>query len=358
MDTVLESARGLIRASAPHRAIHLLEPYSARPEAARLLAAAYRRDARYADCVRLVDAGPACVQMLYEKAMSLAQLSDGPAALAAFDAVLQRDPDRAAAWFGSHGPALELEGIDAALDRLGRASACPGANGKYRAHAYALLRLSGAGDRARRLFDRDLAAHPRRRALADGVDALLPALDCGVRLFGLSASLLGHALDRADRPGLVLEFGVRRGTSIRHLAALSGQQVHGFDSFEGLPEDWGGEQGGVLTTEAELPEVPDNVRLHPGWFSDTVAPFLAAHPQPVRLANIDSDIYSSACQVLSALAPRIGPGTVLVFDEFIGNRTWADDEYRAFAEFIDRHPMSWRVIAVGPATKQVAIRIL
>jgi len=148
---------------------------------------------------------------------------------------------------------------------------------------------------------------------------------------------------------------VRRGTSITVLAGVAGQQVYGFDSFEGLPQSWGSEPAGVLTTGAALPEVPANVSLHAGWFEDILEPFLAAHPGPVRLVNVDSDIYSSARFVLSRLKDRIVPGTVLVFDEFIGNRTWAEDEFKAFAEFVAETGVAWRVIALAPFTKQVAV---
>ena len=357
MDEILNAATRLIKTSRWHHAILLLEPLSADPRAAAMLAAAYRRDARYEECIRLAQACEPQVQILYEKAMSHLALSDGVAALAAFDAVLALDPNRAAAWFGSHGAALESNGVDDALTRLNRASSCHGANGKYFSYAYALATLVGRTEQARALFDQTLAAFPRRRALADGIDALTGHLAPQTRLFGLSASLLRHALAEARRPGLVLEFGVRRGTSIRHLAAAADQEVHGFDSFEGLPEDWGGESGGVLSTQADLPSVPDNVRLHAGWFADTLPGFLARHGGPVRLANIDSDLYSSARYVLFQLAPYLVPGSVLVFDEFIGNRTWADDEYKAFAEFVEAYPCRWQVMAVSPATKQVAVRL-
>jgi hypothetical protein len=156
---------------------------------------------------------------------------------------------------------------------------------------------------------------------------------------------------------MVLEFGVRRGTSITVLAGVAGQEVHGFDSFEGLPQSWQNEPAGVLTTGAALPPVPANVRLHAGWFEDTLDPFLAAHPGPVRLVNVDSDIYASARFVLDRLRDRIRPGSVLVFDEFIGNRTWADDEFKAFGEFVAETGVGWRVLALAPFTKQVVIGI-
>lgn len=342
-------ARARMLGNDPGRAVALLEelpPSAARDE---ILAAALRRDARLADCVRLVEAAAASTeQMRYERAMSLNGLGRAAEALAAWDELTAARPDWAAAWYGGHGPALELRGADEALRRLERAAACPKANGRYLAMAAAHDVLAG---RPPRRFD------PRHAHVVDSAAALAPHLAPGWRLFGLSAPLLAWALGEAERPGLVLEFGVRRGTSLAVLAAHAGQEVHGFDSFEGLPEAWGATHAGVLTTGGALPEAGANARLHPGWFEDTLPPFLAAHAGPVRFANIDSDIYSSARTVLGALRDRIGPGTVLVFDEMIGNRTWRDDEYRAFMEFAAETGCAWEIIAVNLATKQVAARI-
>ena len=321
-----------------------------RPGLAEALAGAYRRDARYADSIALVEATPVPTdQMLYEKAMSLNSLGEGPRALATWDALLARAPDLAAAWYGSHAPALDLSGQTEAERRLERACACPKANGKYQAMGAAYDLLTG---RPPRSFNR------RHAHVVESAAALLPDLDPDVRLFGMAASLLRWALGQARLAGLTLEFGVRRGASLAVVAAQAGQEVHGFDSFEGLPEDWGATQRGVLTTGLALPEVADNARLHPGWFEDTLPAFLACHCGPVRFANIDSDIYSSARTVLTHLAPRIVAGTVLVFDEFIGNRSWRDDEYKAFREFAQTFAVRSRVIAVNPACKQVALLVL
>ncbi len=71
--------------------------------------------------------------------------------------------------------------------------------------------------------------------------------------------------------GLVLEFGVRTGTTIHHLAAcLPDRSIYGFDSFEGLPESWSGwaiEKG--TFARSTLPDVAANVELVKGWFDDS-----------------------------------------------------------------------------------------
>ncbi|MGE4278645.1 MAG: class I SAM-dependent methyltransferase [Magnetospirillum sp.] len=326
------------------------------PAAREALVSAYRRDARYQDAVTLAQAGPWSRQIGYEQGLAHLALGQARAALACFDANLAHDPDHAVSWLASHAPALEVCGLDDALRRLRRACACVGANGRYWAFpvAYGLL----IGEDVTDLETREVAPFPARRALVDSVRALAPFITHPPRLFGLSASTLDFALDHAGESGLVLEFGVRRGTSINRLAARAGQRVHGFDSFEGLPQSWGAEPAGVLTTGAQLPPVADNVTLHAGWFSDTLAPFLASHAGPVRLVNIDSDIYASAREVLFALAPRLVPGSILVFDELIGNRTWAEDEFKALGEFVQAFDATLEILAVTPFTKQVVMRVL
>lgn len=313
------------------------------------LAGAYRRDARYEDAIRVADGESApSEQMLYEKAMSQACLGDEAGSLATWDALLARNPDLAAAWYGSHGAALDILGWPEAERRLQRAAACPKANGKYQAMLAAYDLLAGRPPRP---------CSRKHAHVAESAAALLPDLGSDMRLFGVAPALLRWAVTAARRPGLVLEFGVRRGTSLAAIAAVAGQEVHGFDSFEGLPEAWGRNPAGVLTTGRQLPAVPAGVRLHPGWFEDTLPAFLAAHPGPLRFVNIDCDIYSSARTVLTALAGRIGPGTVLVFDEFVGNRSWRDDEYRAFGEYAAAFGVRYRIVAVNLACKQVAMMV-
>lgn len=144
---------------------------------------------------------------------------------------------------------------------------------------------------------------------------------------------------------------------MRQIAALAKQTVHGFDSFEGLPEAWHNEARGSYSTRGVLPQVPANVILHPGWFEHTLPEFLGKHEGPARLINIDCDMYSSTRTVLQHLAPRIVPGTVLVFDEYIGNLHWREDEFKAFQEAVEQHGWRYEYLAFSVFTKQVVVRI-
>jgi hypothetical protein len=148
---------------------------------------------------------------------------------------------------------------------------------------------------------------------------------------------------RGARP-LYLEFGVYKGRSMRwwseHLD-LPGARLVGFDSFEGLPEDWrpGIESGHFATGEA--PDIADpRVSFVKGWFDQTLPGWkLPEHDQ--LIINIDSDLYSSAATVLSTLEPHISEGTLIYFDELPDR----DHEMRAFLESLARSNRSVRPIA-------------
>jgi predicted O-methyltransferase YrrM len=85
--------------------------------------------------------------------------------------------------------------------------------------------------------------------------------------------------------------------------------------------------------------------------------FLTTNNESVRFINIDCDIYSSTVTILENLAPLIVVGSVIVFDEYIGNEKWREDEYKAFQESVMKHSWAYEYIAFSVFTKQVAVRI-
>lgn len=180
--------------------------------------------------------------------------------------------------------------------------------------------------------------HPHYALLQDALDETVAYIksDMSQALIRKDAeAVLSMASRHARVDGMYLEFGVRTGTTISQLARLNPQRtINGFDSFDGLPEAWSGYTLGAGAFRGEgIPEVPPNVELHVGWFDDTLPGFVDTHDGPVALAHIDSDIYSSCKTVLDNLAPRIVPGTVLVFNEYFNYPNWKQHEYRAFQEF-------------------------
>lgn len=173
-------------------------------------------------------------------------------------------------------------------------------------------------------------------------------------------ALLEFALAQCGLDGLVLEFGVYRGASLRAIARRVTQDVHGFDSFEGLPEDWTYfQKRGRFSLRGEVPQFDDpNIHVHQGWFDQTLPRFLAAHPAPARFVHIDCDIYASTRTVLELLAPRIVSGTVIVFDEYLNYPAWREHEFKAFQEFVAAHRVSYRYLGFASSESAVAVVVI
>ncbi len=200
----------------------------------------------------------------------------------------------------------------------------------------------------------DLRLHAKREA----VDYIIANMQAAMVLPDRLA-LLGFAYSRAPAAGLVLEFGVEKGASLRHLASLTPRTVHGFDSFEGLPGDWNGtkETKGAFSLRGRLPKVPANAKLHVGWFDKTLPEFLAGDGQACALIHVDCDIYTSTVSIFAALGDRIGPGTVIVFDEYFNYPGWRQHEYRAFQEFIGDTGLTYHYLGFSAEKGHVAVVI-
>lgn len=196
-----------------------------------------------------------------------------------------------------------------------------------------------------------------QRALDETVDYITAEMSDALILRD-AFEVLSLASDRATIDGLYLEFGVRSGGTINHLArATPHRTIHGFDSFEGLPEPWSGYTLDAGSFGAEgMPSVEANVELHVGWFDDTLPAFLAAHPGDVAFVHVDSDIYSSAKTILDNLAPRIAPGSIIVFNEYFNYPSWKQHEFRAFQEFCTTHGVEYRYLCW--AMYEVAVEIV
>lgn len=169
--------------------------------------------------------------------------------------------------------------------------------------------------------------------------------------------LLKYCVQRAELQGMCLEFGVFNGDTVNMIADLVEGEVHGFDSFEGLPEDWEACKAGQFSRGGVLPEVRQNVRLHAGWFEETLPPFLAEHKEPVAFLHVDSDLYSSARTVLYGLQERILPGTVILFDEYFNYPNWQQHEFKAFMEFVEEFGISYEYIGYNSRGYSVGVII-
>ena len=76
------------------------------------------------------------------------------------------------------------------------------------------------------------------------------------------------------------------------------------------------------------------------------------------IINFDVDLYSSTICALNNAKPVIDQHTILIFDEFIINSKWEEDEYKALEEFCDNNDYTYEVLAISFFTKQVAVKII
>jgi O-methyltransferase len=157
-----------------------------------------------------------------------------------------------------------------------------------------------------------------------------------------------------------LEFGVYEGASIEQWSALNqhaGSRFYGFDSFEGLPEDWhSGKRKGAFSTGGKCPESADpRVRFVTGWFQQTLRSFLAPYsPQSQLVIHLDPDLYSSTLYCLTTLDPVIAKGTVIVLDDFFD----ALHVYRALTDYCSAYMRKYEILARTHQLGQVVIRML
>jgi O-methyltransferase len=138
----------------------------------------------------------------------------------------------------------------------------------------------------------------------------------------------------ANERVLYLEFGVWKGETTRFWSQrLKHPQtcLHGFDSFEGLPEDWTLYAAkGTFSTHGVEPKIDDDrVTFFKGWFSDSLPSYQP--PEHERLVVVmDADLYSSDAFVLGQIEHLIKPGSLIYFDDL----EEVLHDARAFHEFM------------------------
>lgn len=142
--------------------------------------------------------------------------------------------------------------------------------------------------------------------------------------------------ENLNAPIHYLEFGVADGHSFRWWLEKnkdSESTFHGFDTFTGLPEDFGQFTKGTFNRGLTVPEIHDTRgNFYPGLFQQTLPPFLKQANLKNRLViMLDADLYSSTLFVLASLAPFLKNGDIIFFDEF-GVPT---HEFMAYQNFLD-----------------------
>ena len=167
--------------------------------------------------------------------------------------------------------------------------------------------------------------------------------------------------------GNILEFGVYKGGTINIISdRFKSDTCWGFDSFEGLPEDWVMNEGSAVKFKQGhfktiLPKVNDNVNLVKGWFDKTLPEWIKIHQQPIKLLHIDCDLYSSTKIIFETLNKYIRPGTVIIFDELCSWNSksypnWENGEWKALVEWMSTYGRSFEILHRN-SYMQAAIKI-
>ena len=152
------------------------------------------------------------------------------------------------------------------------------------------------------------------------------------------------------------EFGVYEGSSFKYLIQTF-KEGYGFDTFEGLPENWDRFKKGAFSTQGNIPKI-NGGKFIAGMFEDTL-PTYFSKPRPIAsVINFDADLYSSTVCALNYSKPIIDKDTILIFDEFIVHENWEQDEYRAFNEFCSKNNLTYEVLAVSYSTYQTAVKLI
>jgi len=144
---------------------------------------------------------------------------------------------------------------------------------------------------------------------------------------------------KEDSKIIYLEFGVAGGESLKwwineNQNSLS--KFYGFDTFEGLPEDWGVffKKGDMSHNETRIQD--DRVYMVKGLFQDTLFDFTTKNREMLnssyrKIIHMDADLYSSTLFVLSQLYPYLKQGDIILFDEF----NVPLHEFKAYKDFTE-----------------------
>jgi len=156
-----------------------------------------------------------------------------------------------------------------------------------------------------------------------------------------------------------LEFGVFQGASLRKWCALNRHpesRLFGFDSFDGLPEDWlDGWPKGTFSTGGKAPELSDSrVKLVVGLFQNSLQSFLTPFvPKNRIVVHSDCDLYSSTLYCLTTLNSLLPKETIIIFDDFHD----PIHEYRALSDYCSAYRRKYTVLAATQRFRQVTIEL-
>lgn len=173
-------------------------------------------------------------------------------------------------------------------------------------------------------------------------------------------SLYSHLIEIVtdNDPLDYLEFGVATGVSFRWWAENirnKESRFFGFDTFTGLPEDWGSFKRGDMDNNNEIPVLNDaRCSFYQGLFQQTLPQFLKTYSSGrQKVIHMDADLYTSTLFVLTSISPVLTKGDIIIFDEF----NVPMHEFKAFSEWVSSYYIKYEVLGAVNNFYQTAIRI-
>ena len=151
-----------------------------------------------------------------------------------------------------------------------------------------------------------------------------------------------------NAPVNYLEFGVAAGQSFKWFLQQNtnpDSSFAGFDTFTGLPEDFGVYKKGAFNANTEVPQINDaRGRFYQGLFQQTLPGFLQSFDKSKRnIIMMDADLYSATLYVLSSIAPYLKKDDIIFFDEF----AVPTHEFKAFDDFVQAYYVNLKLIAAA-----------
>ena len=295
----------------------------------------------------VIKKNPNHIASINNLAILLDELGEASVAKKYYEEALKIDPNNISVLWNLHILAKDLE---EALSLTKKIYKIDKNHNKAKIIMSALEALNGSFDKFNNIANSKLADHPYFRSIK-----WIMSLQNKPKIFFNRLDFFDGVIKLSDQNRPFYEFGVWNGASFRYLIN-SFKKGYGFDTFTGLPETWHKEPKGNYSNFGAVPKV-DRGEFIVGKFEDTLPKFFSKKRPLASLINFDADLYSSTIFAISNSKSIIDQNTILIFDEFIMNKNWEKDEFKALNEFCQNENYNYDVIAICLSSKQVGVKL-
>ena len=165
-------------------------------------------------------------------------------------------------------------------------------------------------------------------------------------------------LNLQNEPINYLEFGVAGGDSLRWWSSNNKNietKLWGYDTYEGLPENYGTMKKGTFDQKGNFPNISDGrINFVKGLFQDTLLKSMNDIDFSKRsIVHVDGDLYSSAMLCLNTLYPSLKKGDLIIFDEF----GVPSHEFKAYLDLVSTYYLKLKPIGAINNYLQVVFEV-